>query len=124
MLNPAPVGRGARWSAEVLETLPGIAVLEGLVIVVLVPHGIGDDVVEGVQARTLGGKAWIAEGIADGKSGLGVVVQEHVHLRHGEGDGIEFLSKEQRSLAPVLRIAFLKEQTGFDEQATGATGAG
>ena len=46
------------------------------------PHGIGDDIVE-FQKRALRPEAGLAEGVANGKAGVGVVVQKHVHLGHG-----------------------------------------
>jgi hypothetical protein len=47
-------------------------------------------------------------------------MQEHIHLGHGEGGGVQLLAVQPGRLAAVLGMALLEEQACFDEQ-TNAT---
>ena len=92
-----------------------VVLVEALVVLVLVPHRIGHHVVEALQPRALGGEARRAHRVARWRSGVGVVVQEHVHLRHGEGDGVQLLAEEPRRLGALLGMALLEEHARLDE---------
>ena len=62
MLCPTPVGARSR-SRAARESAPVIVRIERFGVTVLIPHRIGDDVIESFQARALGRKSWLVEGI-------------------------------------------------------------
>ena len=72
----------ARALGEAVEFV-GVVVL--LLEPVLVPHGIGDDAVEGLEAVALA-ELRVLERVADLDLALHVV-DDHVHVRHGPGAG-------------------------------------
>ena len=89
VLDPAPVG--GRFAGEALEF---VGVVVGFGEPVLVPHGIGDDAVEGAEfAARPGAEFGILEGVADLDLALHVM-DDHVHVGHGPGLGDVFLAVE------------------------------
>ena len=48
--------------------------------------------------------------------GADEIVEKGVHLRHSEGSWGQFLSVDFRGLALFIRVRFLKQQAGFDQQ--------
>src|SRR5207247_1201495 len=61
-------------------------------------------------------KARIAERVPDGKERIAVIVKEHIHLGHCEGDGVQFLPVKLRRGALLCRVTLLKDQPRLDEQ--------
>jgi hypothetical protein len=68
-------------------------VIVGLGEPVLVPHGIGDDAVEGAELSLLVAEFRVLEGVADIDLPLHVV-DDHVHVGHGSGVGSFLLTIE------------------------------
>jgi hypothetical protein len=94
VLNPTPIGGGfAGESGPGGEALEFVGVVVGFGEPVLVPHGIGDDPVEGAEFATLVAEFGVLEGVADLDPALHVV-DDHVHIGHGPGVGDVFLAVE------------------------------
>ena len=119
VLHPAPVGLAAGKARALGEAVELVGVVVLLLELSLVPHGIGDDAVEGLEAVALA-ELRIAEGVADLDLALHVV-DDHVHVRHGPGAGLVFLAVElerARSRLPRRRLIFsVERQLALDEQA-------
>ncbi len=86
VLDPAPVG-GRLTGKTGEKTLEFIVVVIGLAIFSLVPHGIGDDAIEGAELAVFpGAELGILEGVADLDLSLHIV-DNHIHIGHGPGLG-------------------------------------
>ncbi len=105
-----------------LEPLPLVVLVERLSVVVLIPHRVRNDIIEPLEPCTLCGEARLSESVADGEERIRVVVQEHVHLRHGEGDRVYLLPIQLGSLALLRRVLLLEEEPRLDEQTSRAAG--
>jgi hypothetical protein len=93
VLHPAPVGGGfAGEAGPGGEAVEFVGVVVGLGEPVLVPHGIGDDAVEGAEFARFA-ELGVLEGVADLDLALHVV-DDHVHVGHGPGLGDVLLAVE------------------------------
>ena len=81
--DPAPVGFAAGKAGAFGEAVELVVVVVGFLAPVLVPHRIGDDAVEGLEAVAFA-ELGILEGVADLDLALHVV-DDHVHVGHGPG---------------------------------------
>ncbi|TQN50774.1 hypothetical protein DLNHIDIE_00629 [Acidithiobacillus thiooxidans ATCC 19377] len=123
VLDPAPVGGGfAGKAGPGGEAVEFVVVVVGLGEPVLIPHGIGDDAVEGAELA-FAPEFGVLEGVADLDLALHVV-NDHVHVGHGPGLGGEFLAEQfERGDAALLALGvFLHGDLAFHEQAAGAAG--
>jgi hypothetical protein len=94
VLHPAPVGGGfAGEAGPGGEAVELVVVVVGLGEPVLVPHGIGDDAVEGAELALPVAEFGVLEGVADLDLAFHVV-DDHVHVGHGPGLGDVFLTIE------------------------------
>ena len=100
VLQPAPVGRRRRWNTA-LKPLPLVVLIERFAVVVLIPHRVCNDVIEPLEPSAFSRESRLCKGIPDGEERIGVVVEEHVHLRHCEGDRVHLLPVQAWSLALV-----------------------
>lgn len=92
MLYPAPVGLASGVARALREAVELVGVVVLLLELGLVPHGIGHHAVEGLQAVALT-KLRLAEGITDLNLAFHVM-NDHVHVGHGPGAGLVFLTVE------------------------------
>ena len=122
VLDPAPVGgRLAGKTRE--ETLEFVVVVVGLAVLSLVPHGIGDDAIEGTELAVFpGAELGILEGVADLDLSLHIV-DDHIHIGHGPGLGDVFLAEQFEwrvfRLSGGLHFG-LHGELALDEEPTGA----
>ena len=120
VLHPAPIRRRAR-RRPLREAAEVVVLVKGLLVAFLVPHGIRNHAVE-LEELALRAEAGLSQRVPDGKAGVGVAVQEHVHLGHGERHRVQLLAVEPGRSAPVLRPASLERQPRLDEQPARAAG--
>ena len=128
VLDPAPVGgRFPGKTGPGGEAVEFVVVVVGLAVFPLVPHGIGDDAVEGAElAAFFGAEPGVLEGVADLDLAFHVV-DDHVHVGHGPGLGDVFLAEQFEGQRCVFRLFgglhfCLHGEFALDEQATGAAG--
>ena len=91
-----------------MNRLPAVVGVEGIVILFLIPHRIGEYIVEALQLRIISNKARIAEGVADLQIGTDEIVQKGVHLCHGVGGGGQLLTIDLWSRTLFIRVRPLK----------------
>src|SRR5690348_1475502 len=119
MLNPPPVSPSFRGNTKVRKASPGIMFIETLIIALLVPHGFCNDIIKLLELLgAFSRKSRTTEGITNSKTGINIVMKEHVHLCHCKGDGVQLLPIELWSLRLILWVVLFKEQTCFNQQAT------
>lgn len=122
VLDPAPVGGGfAGEAGPGGESAEFVGVVVGLGEPVLVPHGIGDDAVEGAELALLGAELGVLEGVTDLDLALHVV-DDHVHVGHGPGVGDVFLPIElERGNGALFALGrFLHGDLALNKQTAGA----
>ncbi len=124
VLDPTPVGGGFTGKTRE-ETLEFVVVVIGLAVFPLVPHGIGDDAIEGAELAVFpGAELGILEGVADLDLSLHIV-DDHVHIGHGPGLGDVFLAEQSEwrvfRLPGGLHFG-LHGEIALDEEAAGAAG--
>ena len=94
VLHPTPIGRGfAGETSPCGKAVKFVVVVVSLSEPVLVPHGIGDDAVEGAEFALPVAELGVLEGVADLDLPLHVV-DDHVHVGHGPGVGGVLLTVE------------------------------
>ena len=124
VLHPAPVSGGFSGESRPCgEAAKFVVVVVGLGEPVLVPHGIGDNAVEGAELALFVAELGVFEGVADFDLPLHVV-DNHIHVGHGPGFGGELLAEEfQRGDGALFTPGkFLHGDLAFDEEAAGAAG--
>ncbi len=105
VLDPAPVGGGfAGEAGPGGEAVEFVVVVVGFGVFALIPHGVGDDAVEGAELALFVAESGVPEGVADLDLALHVV-DDHVHVGHGPSFGDVFLTKQlQRSAGFLTRV--------------------
>jgi hypothetical protein len=94
VLDPTPIGGGfAGEAGPGGEAVEFVVVVVGLGEPVLVPHGVGNDTVEGAEFALLVAEFGVLEGVADLDLTLHVV-DDHVHVGHGPSLGNVFLAEQ------------------------------
>jgi len=119
VLQPGPIALargGAALRAEAVEGIVG----EDIRVERLIPHGIGDDDVEGAKPAVRRLELGINHGVAARHLDRHVV-NDRVHFRHGVAFGRQFLAiKLERHSAGG--IEFARHQLQLDQQPGGAAG--
>lgn len=122
VLDPAPVGGGfAGETGPGGEAVEFVGIVVGLVEPVLVPHGIGDDAVEGAEFAAFVPELGVLEGVADLDLALHVV-DDHVHVGHGPGLGGVFLAEQFERGGFCACGCLLHRDLAFHEEAAGTAG--
>ena len=123
MLHPAPVGLAAGEARAFGEAVEGVVFVIRRLEPVLVPHGIGHDAVEGLEA-VAGAEFGVLEGIPDLDAAF-EVVDDHVHIGHGPTGRLVFLAVElERRVALLLPLLhpLAQDEVELDEETGGAAG--
>ena len=107
MLHPRPICGGTRRNT-MGETSIAIVGVEVIVILFLIPHRIGEHIVEAFQPRIAINKGRVAEGVADVQFSTDKIVQKGVHLRHSESGGGQLLPIDLWGCALFVRVRHLK----------------
>ena len=89
---------------------PRVGFVKLSVLVVLLPDGIRDHIVESLEPCAFYCKMGLPEVSPWGEKGIRIVVLEHIHLGDSQRNAVQFLAVDSRRPGLLLRMALLKRR--------------